>query len=90
MTEQHPPKCADRRFTHAGHEVVIRNVEDRVELEIDGERHEVRFLDNGRPYTSSYVNAMAVDVVDYAERFIDFAAAQQAHWDRLRREGGES
>jgi hypothetical protein len=79
-------------FARGEHRVVIRTKGDRVTLEIDGTIHEVRFLDNGRPYTDAFVTVEAKDVRDYAERFIDFTTRQQAHWDELAedRDGGGS
>ena len=68
------------RFERKGHEVVIRTIGDRTELVLDGEPHEVKFLDNGRPWTSAFVNVMAKDVHDLAEKWIDIKTAQEAHW----------
>lgn len=80
-------KSDDRnvRFTRKGRKIAIRSEGERVEIEIDGTVHEVRFLDNGRPYTRAYVNAMATDVRNLAERFVDFTEAQEAHWAELRK-----
>lgn len=73
----------DMKFSKNRHAVQIRNIDGRVELEIDGVVHEVRFLDNGRPYTRTYVNSMVNNVREYAEKFIEFTAAQHAHWAEL-------
>lgn len=70
----------NERFQYKDHDVVISSERDRVELTINGNVHVVRFLDNGRPFTSAYVNVMASSVRDYAERFITFTIAQEAHW----------
>ena len=82
----------DITFERGEHRVVIRTAGDRVTLEIDGTIHDVRFLDNGRPYTDTFVTVEAKDVRDYAERFIDFTTRQKAHWDKLAedRDGGGS
>lgn len=74
----------EEAFNYAGHEVEIRKSAGRVELVIDDEVHELRFLDNGRPFTSTYVNAMVTSVRGYVERFIDFTAAQESYWKGLR------
>ena len=76
----------NEKFNYKGHDVTICSVEGRVELAIDGKVHEVRFLENGRPYTSAYVNVMATSVRDYAERFISFTIAQEAHWAKVDEE----
>ncbi len=68
------------RFERKGHDVVIRTIDDRTELVLDGEPHEVKFLDNGRPWTSAFVNVMATSVRDLAEMWIDQKTAQEAHW----------
>ncbi len=73
-------KNVDEKFTLLGRKVVIRAEGKRVELVIDNVVHEVRFLKNGRPFTSAYVNIMATSVRDYAERFIKFTDVQQKHW----------
>lgn len=73
----------DDKFTRKGRDVVIRTQGDRVEIVLDDAVHTVRFLDNGRPYTRAYVNAMATSVRDLAERFVDFSVAQEAHWAEL-------
>ena len=70
----------NEQFTLLGRKVVIRTIDERVELVIDNKAYEIRFLKNGRPYTSEYVNAMATSVRDYAERFIKFTEAQEKHW----------
>lgn len=68
------------RFKRKGRNVVVRTIKARTEIVIDGEAHEVKFLDNGRPWTDAYVNVMASSVRDLAERWIDFQAAQDKHW----------
>ncbi len=78
------------RFKSKGAQVEIRTDEERVELEIDGQVHAVRFLDNGRPFTSAYVNVMAKDVRDLAEKFVIARAAQEAHWAGLAKTVGSS
>ena len=80
------------RFKRKGHTVVIRTVENRTEVVLDGEPHEVKFLDNGRPWMRAYVNIMASSVRDLAEKWIDHQAAQEAHWaeiDERRRADAE-
>lgn len=79
-------KDINEKFKHEGRSVTIRKQGDRVELTIDGDVHEVRFLENGRPYTSAYVNVMAKSVRDYAERFIQFTIAQEKHWAEVKAE----
>lgn len=76
----------NEEFSYKGHNVTICGEGNRVKLVIDGKVHEVRFLDNGRPYTSAYVNVMATSVRDYAERFISFTIAQEAHWAKVDEE----
>ena len=71
------------RFKRKGRSVVIRTDGDRTEIVIDGEPHEIRFLDNGRPWTEAYVNVMASSVRDLAERWIDFQVAQDKHWAKV-------
>lgn len=73
----------NEQFTLLGRKVVIRTIDERVELVIDNKVYEIRFLKNGRPYTSEYVNAMATSVRDYAERFIKFTEAQEKHWAEI-------
>ena len=67
-------------FRRKDRKIEIRTKDDNVEIVVDGKAHKVRFLDNGRPYMSEYVNAMATSVRDLAERFVDFTAAQEAQW----------
>lgn len=74
---------SEKKFTHQGSEIIYRIIGQRSELEINGKVLTLRFLDNGRPYTSEYVNAMATDVEDYARKFIDFHKAQKAQWEDL-------
>ena len=79
MTKKyHKPK--DEKFTRKGRKVEIRAEGEQVEIVIDGVRHPVQFLDNGRPYTKAYVNVMADSVRDLAEKFVDQTAAEEAHW----------
>lgn len=71
----------ERKYTHENTQFVIRETAEQSELEIDGKVFKLRFLENGRPFTSEYVNSMAKDVEDYAIRFINFNKAQQKHWE---------
>jgi hypothetical protein len=80
MTKYTPASIPDEEFRREGRHVVIRTVDERVEIVIDGNVHRVRFLDNGRPYTRAFVNVMATSVKDLAERFVDHSMAQEAHW----------
>ena len=73
----------EERFSRKGRDVIIHRIGDKVALEIDGKTYPVKFLDNGRPYTKAYVNVMATDVRDYAEKFIDFTVNQETHWETL-------
>ena len=70
-------------FKRKGHSVVIRTIREQVTLEIDGTVHEVRFLDNGRPYTHAFVTTMAHNVREFAEMFVDTTVRQKKHWDEL-------
>jgi hypothetical protein len=67
-------------FTHKNRKVEVRVKDGTVEIVVDGRAHDVRFLDNGRPYMSEFVNVMATSVKDLAELFVEFSAAQEAHW----------
>ena len=78
--EEKNERTPDETFARKGREVAIRTEGDRVEIVLDGEVHEVRFLDDGRPYTKEYVNVMATSVRDLAERWVDSDVAQRAHW----------
>ena len=83
MKKVNKPVDQEISFERSKRRVVIRTTHDRVTLEIDGTIHEVRFLENGRPYTSAFVNTMVMSVRDLAEQFVDTMARQQAHWDKL-------
>lgn len=81
---------APDRFQRKGVEVEIRTGE-QIEIVIDGTVHVVRFGDGGRPFTSAYVNAMAKDVRDLAEKWVDAKTAREAHWAELaKRDAGAS
>lgn len=67
-------------FRRKNQKVEIRVKDDNVEIVVGSKPHKVRFLDNGRPFISEYVDVMATSVRDLAERFVDFTAAQEAHW----------
>lgn len=73
----------DNTFRRHGRQVRIERDGEQVAIVIDGTRHPVRFLDNGRPYTDAYVNVMAESVRDLAERFVDHVAKQEAHWEEV-------
>lgn len=82
-----PPKPRSRKtsgvdasFRRKNRDVVIRTEGERMEIVVEGTPHEVRFLDNGRPYTRAFVSTEATSVRDLAERFVDQMAAQEAHW----------
>ena len=79
-------KDIDEKFKHEGREITIRKQNGRVELTIDNDVHEVRFLKNGRPYTNAYVNVKAKSIHDYAERFVQFTNAQEKHWTEVKAE----
>lgn len=83
MKREKPKSDSEDRFRHKDHEVVIRSHDERTEIVIDGNVHKVRFLQNGRPYTSAFVSVMAKSVRDLAERFVDTSVAQRAHWDEI-------
>jgi hypothetical protein len=70
----------NERFERKGRQVVIRTAAEQTEIVIDGEVHEVRFLQNGRPMTRQFVNVMATSVRDLAERFIDQLTAEEQHY----------
>lgn len=79
MTSKYP-KPKDEKFSRKGRQVEIRTEGEQVEIVIDGVRHLVQFLDNGRPFTRAYVNVMATSVRDLAEKFVDQTTAEEAHW----------
>lgn len=76
-------KDLNERFKLLNRNVSIQTEGDRVTLTVDNVTHEVKFLKNGRPYTKTFVNAMATSVRDYAERFVKFTDAQEKHWAQV-------
>jgi hypothetical protein len=78
-----PHPVPNETFRCHDHDVVIRSESDHTEIVIEGVAHQVMFLDNGRPYTRAYVNAMATSVRDLANRFVAQKVAEEAHWAKL-------
>lgn len=83
MPKKDSYKDLDEKFKIFDRNVSIKAEGERVTLLIDDEVHEIKFLKNGRPYTSAYVNVMAKSVHDYAERFVKFSDAQEKHWAKV-------
>jgi len=83
-------RCRDESFNYLDKSVSIRQTDEDVELVIDTDIYSVRFLKNGRPYTSAFVNVMATSVKDYAERFITFTRNQHQHWAEVNAEREKS
>lgn len=83
MPNQIPLQVANEKFEFGGRRVEVRVADQQASLFIDDKTYPLRFLKNGRPYSSAYVNVMATSVKDYAERFIKFTEAQQKHWKEV-------
>lgn len=80
MPNQIPLQVTNEQFEFGGRRVEVRVTDQQASLFIDDKTYPLRFLKNGRPYTSAYVNVMAASVKDYAERFVSFTETQQKHW----------